>query len=181
MQRQPLAEQAAGLKPGLHGRKVFKGVQTACTASGRMEKIGHDHIVAIGRGLNVAARVGSDGRHGTGRSRRTHFQSEDAGCINDLRQQFDSLYLDAGVKSRSAGGVTRTKTEKQCCSRRRMEQQGQLRQTGLYQTAGTAAFLNAVVDVQSRNAVCVFDHTNSSHHPFTVTEQTPSGRYVHKP
>ena len=56
--------------------------------------------------------------------------------------------------------------------------QRHLRQTRLYLSAGTAAFLYAIVDVQPRYPIGVGHHTHGSHNTLTIGQQTPASRHV---
>ena len=60
VQRQPLAEQAAGGQAFAHGGEVFARVEEGGAVLGRMKKVGHDDIVAVRRGADEPAGIGGE-------------------------------------------------------------------------------------------------------------------------
>ena len=61
MQRQPLAEHAAGSQPLAYRGEMLHGVQRAGAAACRMKVVGDDHVVAIGCRAHEASCIG--GQH----------------------------------------------------------------------------------------------------------------------
>jgi hypothetical protein len=179
MQREPLAEDAAGRQARAHGRELLLRVQRAGTAARRVEQVGHDHVVARAGGLHEAPRIGRHGVHGPQRHRRGRRPGEQLGRGDHLGQQFHRMHLQARLLRRGRGREAGAQAEEERLpGRRRVQQQRQLRQPPLDQAAGAAAFLRAVVDAQARHALGVGHHADRGHHAVAVAQHLAARGHV---
>ena len=158
MQREPLAEQALGRESLADRAKMFDRVEKTRSVAPGMKQVRHNHIIPRAGRTNETAGISDEHVPGRRALRRKVEGRKLRHDLDHLRNEFDAVTVQAGIKAGRAESNARPQAEEQRAFRRGMQEQREVGLPILQRRRNSASHLKTVIDAQRAVPGRVLDH-----------------------